>query len=173
LVFPDTVLAEMARGRPTTEEALRRVSGVGDFKLRTYGQLFLDAIIDHCRQTGLTTDVPLPRTAAVRAPVSTVLSPKKKLSFRLFREGTAIADVVHQTGLSRATVTDHLADFIRAEKPKSIFMWVSEDVCERVAVAAEKHGTARLKPAFLELNEEVSYDDIRVVFAFLDNQQGN
>jgi ATP-dependent DNA helicase RecQ len=171
-IFPDTVLGELARGRPTTEDALRRVSGVGEYKLRTYGQLFLDAINEHCRRTGLTADVPMPRTTAARPTAPTRISPKKEQSFRLFREGAVIAEVVHQTGLSRSTVTDHLADFIRAEKPDSIFGWVSEDVCERVAAAAEKHGTARLKPAFLELNEEVSYDDIRVVFAFLDTRHG-
>jgi ATP-dependent DNA helicase RecQ len=57
---------------------------------------------------------------------------------------------------------------VRAEKPKSIFAWVPEDVCERVAAAATIHGTARLKPVFLELNSEVSYDHIRIVFAFLE-----
>ena len=55
-------------------------------------------------------------------------------------------------------------------KPASIFAWVPEDVCERVAAAAEIHGTERLKPVFLELNEEVSYDHIRVVFAFMQSR---
>ena len=68
-------------------------------------------------------------------------------------------------------MTEYLAEFVLAEKPASIFTWVPEDVCERVAAAAEIHGTARLKPVFLELNSEVSYDHIRVVFAFLDAQR--
>ena len=68
--------------------------------------------------------------------------------------------------MAPSTVNGYLADFILAEKPASIFAWVPEDVCERVAAAAELHGTARLKPVFLELNEEVSYDHIRIVFAF-------
>jgi ATP-dependent DNA helicase RecQ len=56
---------------------------------------------------------------------------------------------------------------VRPEKPESIFPWVPEDGCERVAAAAEIHGTARMKPVFQELNGEVSYDHIRVVFACL------
>ena len=52
----------------------------------------------------------------------------------------------------------------------SIFAWVPEDVCERVAAAAEIHGTAKMKPVFLELNGEVSYDRIRVVFACLESR---
>jgi ATP-dependent DNA helicase RecQ len=167
-VFPDTVLAELARGRPTTEDALRRVSGVGDYRLQAFGRVFLNAIASHCSKTGLPTDVPAPKTAATRQTASLKMSPKKELAFRLYRNGDAVADVAHQTGLTRSTVTEYLAEFVRAERPASILQWVPEAVCERVAVAAAIHGTARLKPVFLELNEEVSYDAIRVVFAFLD-----
>jgi ATP-dependent DNA helicase RecQ len=171
-VFPDTVLAEMARGRPTTEDALRRVSGVGDFRLQSYGRLFLDAIIAHCRETGLATDVPAPRTATPPAarPAASSPSPRKVEAFRLFRSGMSVADAAAQLGLTPSTVNEYLADFVRTEKPASIFGWVPEDVCERVAAAAEIHGTARLKPVFLELNGEVPYDAIRIVFAFLESR---
>jgi ATP-dependent DNA helicase RecQ len=75
---------------------------------------------------------------------------------------------VSKTELAPATINEYLAEFVRAEKPASIFRWVPEDVCERVAAAAEIHGTGRLKPVFLELNSEVSYEAIRIVFALLD-----
>jgi ATP-dependent DNA helicase RecQ len=168
-VFPDTVLAEMARGRPTTEEAMRRISGVGDYRLQAFGRVFLDAIIAHCQRTGLATDVPLPRSTGSKLAAGSVkMSPRKELAFRLFREGAAIADVAHQLGVTTGTISEHLSDFIQMEKPESIFAWVPEDVCERVAAAAEIHGTGRLKPVFLELNEQISYEHIRVVFAFLN-----
>jgi ATP-dependent DNA helicase RecQ len=168
-VFHDAVLAEMARGRPTTPEALRRVSGVGDFKLQSFGRTFLDAIIDYCKRTSLPTDVPPPRAVAP-APASLRSSPPsaaKSHAFELFRRGASIAEVIEQTKMAPSTVHGYLVDFVLAEKPASIFHWVPEDVCERVAAAAEIHGTARLKPVFLELNEEVGYDQIRIVFAFL------
>jgi ATP-dependent DNA helicase RecQ len=69
-------------------------------------------------------------------------------------------------------VNEYLAEFIRTERPASVFGWVPEDVCERVAAAAELHGTARLKPVFEELNGEVPYEHIRVVFAFLEARAG-
>jgi ATP-dependent DNA helicase RecQ len=167
-VFHDNVLAELARGRPTSESALRRVSGVGDFKLQSFGRVFLDAIRDYCQRNGLATDVPPPKTfAAPIAPKPSVTSASKSLAFELFRRGASISEVIEQTKKTSSTVTEYLADFILAEKPTSIFHWVPEDICERIAAAADIHGTARLKPVFLELNEEVSYDHIRVVFAFL------
>jgi ATP-dependent DNA helicase RecQ len=167
-VFPDNVLAELARGRPTTEDALRRVSGVGEYRLQAFGRVFLDAVVAHCERTGLATNVPLPRSTAPVVVKSGPLSPKKEQAFRLFRAGAGLDVAAAQTGLTRSTVGEFLADFIRVEKPASIFGWVPEAVCERVAAAAEMHGTARMKPVFLELNGEVSYDDIRLVLAFLD-----
>jgi ATP-dependent DNA helicase RecQ len=172
-VFTDAVLAEMARGRPTTEDAMSRISGVGEYRLRAYGKAFLNAILAHCRTTGLPTDVPPPRQAALPAPTpppAAKPSAKKELAFKMFRKGAAVADVAAKTELTPATIVDYLADFVRAEKPDSIFGWVPEDVCERVAAAAEIHGTQRLKPVFMELNGEVSYDHIRVVFACLESR---
>ena len=112
----------------------------------------------------------MPKSTAAPAPPKAARSVKKSLAFQLFRGGASIEDVIHKTGMTSSTVTGYLADFVQAEKPASIFQWVPEDVCERVAAAAEIHGTARLKPVFLELNEEVSYDHIRVVFAFLQGR---
>ena len=163
-------LAELARGRPTTEAALRRVSGVGDFRLQSFGETFLDAIRQYCQRTGVATDVPMPKTFAVAKAVSSKPAPKKDAGFQMFLKGASVAKVAEKVGVSTSTVTEYLAEFIQLEKPASIFGWVPEDVCERVAAAAEMHGTARLKPVFLELNEEVSYEQIRIVFAFLAMQ---
>ncbi|QEL13638.1 DNA helicase RecQ [Limnoglobus roseus] len=173
-IFADTILAELARCRPTTFERMRQVSGIGDVKLREFGTPFLNAIVNHSQAHKLSTDLPPPResTSPPAAAPSAKPNTTKQLSFSLFRDGSSLEDVIHQTKLTRPTVCDHLADFIRQEKPESVLAWVSEDVCERVAAAAEQHGTARLKPVYLALNEEVNYDAIRVVFAFLDSQRG-
>lgn len=44
VVFSDQTLMQMCEKRPHDEEAMRRISGVGDVKLKKYGRLFLDAI---------------------------------------------------------------------------------------------------------------------------------
>lgn len=171
-VFPDTVLAEFARGRPTTEDAMRRVSGVGDYRLKAFGKVFLKAMKNHCSQTGLATDVPAPKSgSALPQAKRGGTSPTKSLASQLFRARVPLDDVIRQTNMTPATVSGYLADFILAEKPEWIFCWVPQDVCERVAAAADIHGTERLKPIFLELNEEVSYEHIRIVLAYLQSRR--
>ncbi len=170
-IFTDATLAEFARSRPTSPERMRLVSGVGDVKLRDFGDAFLKAIASFARERGLTTDLSPSRDPRPSPPPPTKLTAAKQMSFALFRDGAAIEDVLHRTKLTRATIADHLAEYILREKPESIFHWVPEAVCERVAAAAEQHGTGRLKPIFLALNEEVDYESIRAVVAFLESRK--
>ncbi|QDU55171.1 DNA helicase RecQ [Aeoliella mucimassa] len=57
MVFGDQSLRDMARRRPTSEEAFARVRGVGAAKLRDYGQVFIGAITNYCSEMGVPTDV--------------------------------------------------------------------------------------------------------------------
>jgi ATP-dependent DNA helicase RecQ len=57
VVFSDATLRELARLRPSTPERLRQVYGVGEVKLATFGEQFLDCIRSYSRGHGLTMDV--------------------------------------------------------------------------------------------------------------------
>jgi ATP-dependent DNA helicase RecQ len=76
-----------------------------------------------------------------------------------------VEDVMHQLKRPRSAVMDYLHDYILRERPASITCWVSEANYQRVVAAAGQLGTARLKPIFIELDEKVSYDEIRLVLA--------
>ncbi len=43
-IFSDATLQEMCKNRPLDDEAMKRISGVGDRKLHLYGSLFIEAI---------------------------------------------------------------------------------------------------------------------------------
>ncbi len=49
IVFSDVALKEMSRQHPQSFEAFRKINGVGEVKLKKYGSLFLDKIIDFCK----------------------------------------------------------------------------------------------------------------------------
>jgi ATP-dependent DNA helicase RecQ len=50
IVFGDATLRMMARDYPTTENAMRNVSGVGERKLDQFGAQFMDCILKHLRE---------------------------------------------------------------------------------------------------------------------------
>ena len=101
------------------------------------------------------------------APAPRTMTPVLMRAFELFKDGAAIEDVMHQIGRSRGLVADYLYDYIRREKPATVKTWIADDVYARVWAAVKVHGDARLWPLFVELDETVPYDDIRIVVAHL------
>ncbi len=47
VVFPDSVLTEIAKERPRTPQELRLIPGVGPVKLERYGAIFLKVVVTH------------------------------------------------------------------------------------------------------------------------------
>jgi ATP-dependent DNA helicase RecQ len=174
VIFNDATLRELARVRPTTLKKMRLLYGIGDTKLRDFGDRFLRVIDSDCRARGLSRDNPHgpPRTPEPRS-LSSRPNPQRELAFDLFRRGTAVDEVVRQTGRSRGTVCEYLADYIREEKPASIAPWVAPNVYEQIAAAARRVGTAYLKPIYLALGERISYDEIRMVVSHLTPVTGS
>ena len=56
VIFSDTTLRDLARVRPSTLEKMRHIYGIGDNKLRDFGQTFLKLITDYAQQHQLPLD---------------------------------------------------------------------------------------------------------------------
>jgi ATP-dependent DNA helicase RecQ len=54
IVFADTSLRQMAARKPRDKEEMLKITGVGEYKLRKYGDIFLKAIAKHCDGTNET-----------------------------------------------------------------------------------------------------------------------
>jgi ATP-dependent DNA helicase RecQ len=170
-IFGDKTLRELASLRPSSLEAMRLIYGVGEAKLRDFGERFLTAIRTHCAKKGIAQDVRVARVQQQEllprgeASAPTRLSPRQQELFVLFREKLVVEDVMHQTSLARGTVCDYLAGFIRLERPASLEPWVDEDTYKVVSAAIAEVGADKLKPIFVKLEEKVPYDVIRLVVA--------
>jgi ATP-dependent DNA helicase RecQ len=53
IVFSDVSLKEMSTRHPQSLEAFREIIGVGEVKLKKYGSLFLEKIIDYCKANNI------------------------------------------------------------------------------------------------------------------------
>jgi ATP-dependent DNA helicase RecQ len=171
VIFSDATLRELAQVRPSTLDRMRPIYGVGDAKLRRFGDRFLAVINEQCGRRALTRDVPAasgPLFSEARKPAAPPkVTPRHVIAFDLFKQGCVVEDVMHQMNRSRGTILDYLAEYIRSERPASIATWIPDEVYQRVAAAVRQVGTERLKPIFLALGEKVDYDTIRLVVAHL------
>jgi ATP-dependent DNA helicase RecQ len=172
MVFSDATLRELARIRPSSVEKMHLVYGVGQAKLRDFGQLFLQTISDYCAAHRLPRDMPSAPPKVEQAPQWAARpNSRPNPAFDLFRQGTVIDDVMHQLGRARSTVLDYLCDYIRQERPATLNPWLSDHLYQRIAAAARKVGTDKLKPIFVALGEKIPYDQIRLVVTHLLSQQ--
>ena len=81
-----------------------------------------------------------------------------------------LAEVAALTGKAESTAREYLCSYIQVAQPASIDQWVDPPTQDRIKVAAREHGTQRLKPVFLALNQEVPYDAIRIVLEHLNSR---
>ena len=169
IVFSDTSLRDMSRRRPSTLEAFRMVSGVGQKKLEDYGEEFLAAIVSHCEADEIDMDVKQPAAPIVTASKAKLPSSSALVAFPHFAAGLSVAEVADKMDRAESTTHGYLGDYIRHEKVVDYSPWVDQSIGNKIVTAIESVGFGPLKPIFVALNEEVSYDKIKIVQACLRN----
>jgi ATP-dependent DNA helicase RecQ len=168
VIFGDATLRDLARVRPSAIEKMAAIYGVGEAKLRDFGQAFFDCVDAACKSRGLTRNcTQSPRTAA-QSGVAAGPATAPVHAAGLFRQGMTIEEVSRETNRARSTTVQYLCDFIRAEAPASVSPWVGPDLYRLVAAAAAQVGADKLKPIFDSLEGKVPYDDIRIVVTHLN-----
>ncbi|TWT43409.1 DNA helicase RecQ [Botrimarina hoheduenensis] len=175
VVFGDTTLRDLARRRPTTLDGFRHAQGVGEKKLRDYGDAFVAAISGYCSTNGVAGDIEVvPTTEAPRRPSR----PRKSganasamAAFSLFREGLAITEVARQMGRAPSTVTGYLSEYLKHESVTDPTPWVDRTTATAVEEAIESVGLRALKPLHEHLGGTVDYDAIRIVATCLANRE--
>ncbi len=88
----------------------------------------------------------------------------------LFDQRLSIDEVCRQLDRTRSTVTGHLVKFIQLRNLQDAAAWLPADRVACVETAIDEHGSECLKPLFNTLNQEVSFDDIRIVIACRENR---
>jgi ATP-dependent DNA helicase RecQ len=154
--------------RPTTLEGLHLISGVGEAKLTEFGQDVLDIVARLTRDLGLSTDNPIERQPAPSPRMAPTAAAEG--AFPYFRAGQSVAEVARRLDRAESTVRGYLCEYIEAERPEHINAWVDQELQTRIITAARQHGSERLKPVFLALNQEVPYDAIRLVLTYLNSR---
>jgi ATP-dependent DNA helicase RecQ len=170
IVLSDTTLRELARTRPSTLGAMRAVYGIGDTKVQDFGDLLLAVLDLHCKERGLSRDnVSIRKRGQSRINIFATQELGCEKALELFQKGASVEQVCDATGRASSTVVAYLCEHIRGSRPSTISTWVPDEIYERVAGVAREVGTERLKPIYVALNEEVSYDHIRLVVTHLNS----
>ncbi len=154
IIFSDATLEEMAANYPVNILQMQQISGVGEQKLKLYGDIFLEAIREFINQN------------ATSFKGSTTL-----LTLELYKKGHDIQAIAQKRALSTITIESHLAKIIEDGEPLDISRLISPEEIELVKKARTYVEDPGLKPIFEYLNEEVDYGKIKIAVAVLNKMK--
>ena len=173
VVFSDASLRQMAERQPLTSAAFLDISGVGSRKLAQYGAAFTSAIRAFLVEKGLSVpDAPAEDAKAFEIDEANIVEedlPETVLTtMKLFDRGLSPDQIAAQRGLDANTISGHLEALLAHGTTIDISRLIDQARLQAIVGALEKHGVARLKPAWEALGSGVySYDELRLVRGWL------
>ncbi len=162
VIFHDSTLRQMATDKPRSPKAFAKLSGVGQRKLESYGQAFMDVILQYAPASE--SDVEQPMKQRMPIVSDTVLA-----TWELLKEGLSPEQVAAKRNLAKSTIYTHCAELVEAgELTAAEATGLSDSDMRRIVDTYEalpQEDKGRLKPLFDKLNGEYDYGLLRCVLA--------
>ena len=164
IVFSDVALRQMARNYPESERDFARISGVGEKKLREFGEVFLAEIARHLatnpRQMFADDSFAVPAAPPPSSRGSLGDSPRESL--RRFRAGQSVEQIARERDVTTGTIYGHLAEGVERGEPLDLRKLFTVTELAEVAAAFGRHGFGALGPVFEFLGGKIEYGRLRL-----------
>ena len=164
IIFSDVALRQMARFYPASDAEFSRISGVGDKKLREFGEIFLREISTHLQTNARqifaddsfdATAAPAPRRAKVNDTVRETL--------HFYRQGKSVADIARIRGFKSSTIYGHLDEALLAGEAIDVNELVPPAAQKEILAAFERHGFGNIGGVVETLGGKYEYGQCKIV----------
>jgi ATP-dependent DNA helicase RecQ len=171
IIFSDVALRQMARFYPANEHDFSRISGVGEKKLREFGQVFMGKIGVHLQTNArqifaddsfTSPEAPMPHRSRLTDTVRETL--------HFFRQSKTVAEISRIRGLKDSTIFGHLEEAMLAGEAVDVNSLVSSSAQKEIATAFAKHGFGNLGGVVESLGGKYGYGECRIVRASLQTR---
>lgn len=153
VIFHDACLRDIARKRPQSTESFRAINGVGNMKLRRYGDDFIQVVKQY----------PLPKL------LNNNFSDTINDTLLLQQQGLKVDGIAKKRQLARSTIHSHLAEAIEAGLLQANdILELSQDeirVIENMADSLQTKESKSFKPLYVALEENWDYGTLRCIVA--------
>jgi ATP-dependent DNA helicase RecQ len=172
VIFSDITLRLMARQYPASESELSRVSGIGEKKLREFGQLFAGEIRAHLqsnpRQIFADDSFSAPAAAA---PRGSLLTDTVRDTLQFFRQGKSVPEIARIRGVKDGTIYGHLEQALLAGEKIDVNSLVSIAAQREIANAFARHGFFSLAVIVESLGGKYGYGECKIMRGLLQTEQ--
>jgi len=176
MIFSDRSLADMAANTPRTREAMLAVNGVGEVKLKHYGEAFMEIIRQYCQEKGISARPKAPaarrtapRLSSEETAEKTGAVPRHVVVAQAFNAGQTLAGLVEQYIVRPITILDHLTQYtqeggvLRASDELQQMVALPPELQASTLAAFAELGPEKLRPVYDRLNGLVNYDELKIL----------
>lgn len=170
VIFPDSTLREMSQTCPTDERALLTVKGVGQVKLKRYGEPFLQLLRTYGAEYGLPVrNMTVAETQGTETQRREEMAPSLPdtpshiVTWEMYQQGKSLHDIAAERKLALSTIQGHLVrsgEEGREVDWDRIILSSHEAAILEQAATVEENGLKALKEV---LPEEIDYFTIQAV----------
>jgi len=162
IIFSDVSLRQMARNYPASEGEFARISGVGEKKLREFGDIFLGEIAAHLQTNARQIFADDSFAAPAPPPSRASLGDSARETLRRFRSGQTVEQIARERAVTTNTILNHIAEGIERGEPADLGKFFTDDEKQKVAAAFGSHGAFALSPVFESLGGKIDYGRLRI-----------
>lgn len=180
VVFNDAALRDMAQRVPHNREEFGRISGVATVKLQQFGDRFLAEIQQYLKENANATKVERSFYANRSGPSQRRAVNREGSTYsqtqKLLNQGLSASQVAHRRGLSIGTIISHVemmvSQGIEVDLAPSLPRTDRKVIIE---AAFDQAGgpEAKLSSVYESVAEDITYEDIRIVRAYLTLTNGS
>jgi hypothetical protein len=162
MVIQLKTMVSLTNRLPGNMRELKKTKGLGDRKIKEYGQEILDIIRDFRKGHGIESPEIKIENPEVKFKEDTNL-----ISLDHFRKGLNIMEIANIRGMAPTTISGHFAKCISMGEMKleEVLAQVKIDL---ISDAFRKMGDTKLTPVKEALGESVSYEELRYVRGYLE-----
>jgi ATP-dependent DNA helicase RecQ len=163
IIFSDVALRQMARNYPESERDFARISGVGEKKLREFGEVFLNEIALHLATNPR--QIFAEDSFVVPLPQRSQLGDTARETLRRFRAGDSPTEIAAARGLVVGTIYGHLATAIETGEAIDLVQLINAEAQAEIAAAFQRTGWGNIVGAREWLGEKFDYGLLRIFHA--------
>jgi ATP-dependent DNA helicase RecQ len=163
VIFSDRTLTEMAAYYPQSTASLLNISGVGQVKLRQYGDAFLEVTKAYSEKHGLKEK----QKQATREKSDA--NRRYVIVAEAYNAGDTVEDLMRKYGVTVGTILDHLSRYLaagnalRKDSDLQSLTSATPDQQQAAFAAFDELSPTYLKPIYDKMNGALTYDELKIL----------
>lgn len=168
VVLQQKALLGISEALPENIAALTKVKGVGKAIARRYGADIVEIVRQYKKKNGMTVDGDIfdGIDELEKKPAKAPKVDTKEVTWQMFTEGMSVDEIAKTRGLVISTIVNHLSHYVVQGQlePSDI---IAPERAETIANYLKNNPQHTLTTVREALNNEFSYDEIRLVMAWI------